>query len=298
MKKTFCLALVCLIMLSVPFMALAEPAGPAAYGFHGDETVAPVTLYDEGGFMIRATGLAYVAYAPVLTLEAQNTSGAPITFDLVESALNSWMWDASLCTYEDNEGDDSDMLNETGELSVGDGETLAFGLDFPNEYYYEPCGIAGVGEISFVLRAFDPDAGDTLFITPTLDVETSLGADYPGLYVDTGSLAYEADGVRVVIAGVKNDFGSPSAVVYASNYSDRPVLITAEDCKVNGTAADAWFSAQVSPGRQCLADMGFDGEFTDIETLALVIRVDAYAPFVDDEPTPVGASEPLAFSFQ
>lgn len=297
MKKTVCLALVCLIILSVPFMAMGEAAEHVAYGFHGDETVAPAVLCDEGGFKVSATGLAYIAFAPVLMLEAENTSGAPITFDLVESALNSWMWDASLCTYEDNEGDDNDMLNETGELSVGDGETLAFGLDFSNGYYYEPCGIAGVGEISFVLRAFDPDSGDTLFITPTLDVETSLGSDYPGLYVDTGSLAYEADGVRVVIAGVKNDFGSPSVVVYANNSSDKPVLITAEDCKVNGTAAEAWFSAQVSPGRQCLADMGFDGEFTDIDTLALVIRVDAYAPFVDDEPTLIGASEPLEFSF-
>ena len=297
MKKTICLALMCFILLTAPFAALAEAAKPAAFGFTGEETVAPVTLYDEGGFKVSATGLSVIAYAPVLTLEVENTSGAAIAFGLVESALNDWMWDASLCTYEDNEGENDDFRSETGELSVGDGETLACGLDFANEYYYEPCGIVGVGKISFTLRAFDPESEEMLFVTPALDVETSLGADYPRVYADTGSLAYDADGVRVVLAGVKNDFGSPNAVVYVSNFSDKPVLITAEDCAVNGTPTEAWFSAQVSPGRQCLADMGFDGEFTDIDTLALVIRVDAYAPYVDEEPTPIGASEPLEFSF-
>ena len=295
MKKTIALLLACLLALATFETAVAEEA---VYGYRGDETVEEQVVYDAEGVRITATGLRIVRYAPVLTLRIENASGRPLAFDLPESALNGWMWDASLCRYVDNDGDpDDDEYYEEGEVTVADGETLECGLGYTNEYFYEPCGIAGFGEFGFVLRACDPESGDTLFVTPVIEVATSLGADYPGLYADTGTLAYEDNGLRIVIVGLNVDEFSTGVQIYINNSADIPVLVSAEHCAVNGVETEAWFGAQVSPGRQCLSIMGFDDGITQIDRLAVAFRVEAYTGEYTEEPDVIGVSDVVEVEF-
>ena len=300
MKRMFATLLALALMLC-GMAALAD--GTAAdravvYGYRGDETVEEQVVYDADGVKITVTGLEIVRYAPVLELRIENASGRQFGFDLAESALNDWMWDASLCTYENNDGDpDDDGYYEETELLVDDGETLEFGLGFSNEYYYEPCGITGFGEIGFALHAYDPDSGDAIFTTPVINVETSLGADYPGLYRDIGTLAYEGNDLRILIAGMNSDEYSTSVRVYINNYSDVPVLVTAESCAVNGAETEAWFGAQVSPGRQCLAEMGFEGDIAGIEKLAVAFRVEEYTSEYTEQPAVIGVSDVVEVEF-
>lgn len=271
--------------------------GNSVYGYLGDETVEEQVVYDAEGVRITVTGLEIVRYAPVLELRIENASGKRLGFSLAESALNDWMWDASLCTYEKNGGDpDDDVYNEEINLFVEDGETLDCGLGFANEYYYEPCGITGFGEIGFALSAYDPDTGDTVFDTPVINVETSLGADIPGLYRDVGTLAYEANDLRIVIVGLNSDEYRTNIQIYINNYSDVPVVISAESCSVNDVETEAWFGAQVSPGRQCLAEMGFD-DITEIGKLAVAFRVEEYTQEYTENPTVIGISDVVEVEF-
>lgn len=166
-----------------------------------------------------------------------------------------------------------------------------------NEYYYEPCGITGFGEIGFALSAYDPDNGNVVFTTSVINVETSLGADYPGLYRDNGTLAYEANGLRIVIAGLNVSEYNASVRVYASNGSDKPVVITAQSCSVNDVETEPWFGAQVSPGRQCLAEMGFDDGITEIGKLAVAFRVEEYAAEYTEQPNVIGISDVVEVEF-
>lgn len=268
------------------------------YGYLGDETVKEQAVYNDNGVKITVTGLEIVRYAPVLELRIENASGRRLGFSLSESALNGWMWDASLCTYEKNGGDpDDDVYSEEIDLFAENGETLDCGLGFANEYYYEPCGIVGFGEIGFALSAYDPNTGDTLFTTPVIDVETSLGADYPGLYRDIGTLAYEANDLRIVIAGLNADDYHTAVRVYINNYSDVPVIVTAESCAVNGVETEPWFGAQVSPGRQCLAELGFDGDITVISRLAVAFRVEEYTSEYTENPAVIGVSDVVEVEF-
>ena len=293
MKKLIALILAALLALACA--ASAETAEPA-YGFRGDETVEERLVYDENGVKLTVVGLGIVLYYPMLKLRVENASGEPLTFDLAEIALNDWMWDAYLCLYEDA-GEDS-VYEEVSDLTVEDGAALDFGLGFSNEYYYELCGITGFGEIGFTLRARDPNSGDIRFVTPSIDVATSLGADYPGLYQDIGTLAYDKDGVRILIPGLcTNDYGSTSVLVYVNNYSDRPVIVSADNCAVNGEAAQPWFNAEVFPGRQCLAEMGFGEDIPDIRTLNTAFRVDAFDPSTMDEPTNIDVSDAVEVEF-
>ena len=271
--------------------------GDAVYGYLGDETVEEQVVFDTEGVKITVTGLEIVRYAPVLELRVENASGRRLGFSLTESALNGWMWDASLCTYEKNGGDpDDDVYNEEIDLFVEDGETLDCGLGFTNEYYYEPCGITGFGEIGFALSAYDPDNGDVVFTTPVINVETSLGADIPGLYRDVGTLAYEANDLRIVIVGLNSDEYRTNVQVYINNYSDVPVVISAESCSVNDVETEAWFGAQVSPGRQCLAEMGFD-DITEISKLAVAFRVEEYTLEYTENPAVIGVSDVVEVEF-
>lgn len=268
------------------------------YGYLGDETIEEQLVYDNEGVRITVTGLEIVRYAPVLELRIENASGKRLGFTLAESALNGWMWDASLCTYEKKGGDpDDDVYSEEIDLFVEDGETLDCGLGFANEYYYEPCGIAGFGEIGFALYAYDPESGDTVFATPVINVETSLGANYPGLYRDIGTLAYEANGLRIVIAGLNVDEYHTGVWVYVNNYSDVPVIVTAQSCSVNGEETEPWFGAQVSPGRQRLAELNFEGDVTGINQLAVAFRVEEYASEYTEQPTVIGVSDVVEVEF-
>ena len=295
MKKTLALLLACLLALAAIGTAIAEEV---VYGYRGDEAVEEQVVYDAEGVRITATGLKIVRYAPVLALRIENASGRPLVFDVPESALNDWMWDATLCLYVDNDGEpDDDEYYEEGELTVADGETLECGLGYSNEYFYEPCGITGFGELGFVLRACDPDSGDTLFVTPAIDVATSLGADYPGLYVDAGTLAYDDHGIRVLIAGLSADEYSAGVQIYVNNSSDKPVIVTAERCAVNGVETEAWFGAQVSPGRQCLSIMGFDDGIAQIDRLAVAFRVEEYTMEYTEDPAIIGTSDVVEVEF-
>ena len=276
----------------------AAEDGEVVYGYRGDETVEEQVVYDDQGVKITVTGLEIVRYAPVLGLRIENASGGRLGFMLAESALNDWMWDASLCTYTKKGGDpDDDDYSEEIDLFVDDGETLDCGLGFANEYYYEPCGITGFGEIGFALNAYDPDSGEPVFTTPVINVETSIGADYPGLYQDIGTLAYEANDVRILIAGLNSDEFNTSVRVYINNYSNTPVIVTAESCAVNGVETEAWFGAQVSPGRQCLAEMGFDGDIADISSLAVAFRVEEYTSEYTEQPAVIGVSDVVEVAF-
>ena len=278
--------------------AVIETDEDVVYGFLGDETVEEQVVYDAEGVKITVTGLEIVRYAPVLELRIENVSGKQLGLFLAESALNGWMWDASLCTYEKNGGaPEEDVYCEESDLSIEDGETIECGLGFANEYYYEPCGITGFGEIGFALQVYDPESGDTVFTTPVINVETSLGADYPGLYRDIGTLAYEENDLRIVIVGLYSDEYNTSVRIYINNYSDKPVIISAESCSVNDVETEAWFGAQVSPGRQCLAEMGFDDEITDISKLAVAFRVEEYASEYTKEPSVIGVSDVVEVEF-
>ena len=299
MKHCMALMLAGLLALMGIGAASAESIDAADYGYRGDETVEEQLVYDAEGVRITATGLEIVHYVPVLGLRIENTSDKTLEFDLEESVLNDWMWDANLCLYENKGSDpDDDYYDETADIVVADGETLACGLGFSNEYYYRLCGITGFGGIGFVLRAFDPENGETAFITPVINVATSLGTDYPGLYVDAGTLAYDEGGVRIVIPGLNLDeYGGPGVLVYANNFSDRPVLITAKRCTVNGAAAEPWFSAVVSPGRQCLAEIGFEDDVTRIDTLSIAFRVAAYNAEDMENPDVIGTSDVVELTF-
>ena len=295
MKKTIALLIACLLTLTALMTAAAEEA---VYGYLGDETVEEQVVYDAGGVRVTVTGLSIARYAPVLALRIENASGRPLAFDLPESALNDWMWDATLCLFVDNDGEpDDDEYYEEGQLTVADGETLECGLGYANEYFYEPCGITGFGELGFVLRASDPDSGDTLFVTPAIDVATSLGADWPGLYVDAGTLAYDDHEIRILIVGLNADEYSAGVQIYVNNYSDKPVIVTAERCAVNGVETEAWFGAQVSPGRQCLSIMGFDAGVTQIDRLAVAFRVEEYTAEYTEAPAVIGTSDVVEVEF-
>ena len=300
MKRLFAI-LMSLALLLCGMATLAEGTTPdeaTVYGYLGDETVEEQVVYDDEGVKITVTGLEIVRYAPVLELRIENASGKRLGFSLAESALNGWMWDASLCTYEKKGGDpDDDVYNEEIDLFIEDGEALDCGLGFANEYYYEPCGIAGFGEIGFALSTYDPDTGDTVFTTPVINVETSLGADYPGLYRDIGTLAYEGNDLRIVIAGLNVDEYHTAVWVYINNYSDVPVIVTAQSCSVNDTETEAWFGAQVSPGRQCLAEMGFDGDIAEISKLAVAFRVEEYTSEYTENPAVIGVSDVVEVEF-
>ena len=289
MKKWIAILLAGLLLLACIGTAAAEEA----YGFQGTETIEEQLLYEENGLKVTTAGLTAINDIPVLKLEIENTAGKAFCFHLMENAINDWEWDASLCTYDEAEA----TIDETYDLTVEDGGTLACGLDFANEYYYSLCGIKGVGKISFRLHVCDPDSGETFFCTPALELPTSLGADLPGTYADTGSLAYETGDVRIVMAGLNEEFDSAHALIYINNYSDVPVEISAENCTVNGQQVEAWFSAQVFPGRQCLAEMGFSEDFAEIHELSAAFRVEEYAPYEDGGAKLIGLSDIVQFEY-
>ena len=133
-------------------------------------------------------------------------------------------------------------------------------------------GIKTIADIEFSFYIFDDESWDTICESDMIRVETSAADGFEYTYDDSGDLAYNGNGVEIVIKGLseKDSWLGPSVVVYISNTSSRNVMVQTRDVSINGFMIDPYFSPEVAAGTRAIDSITFsstDLEENDIEKI-------------------------------
>lgn len=239
-------------------------------------TISEAVLVDEAGIKITAKSLSTdEIFGPEIKLLIENNSGKDLTFQCRNASVNGYMVETMMS---------ADVVN---------GKKANDSLTFM-ESDFETCGIDTISDVEFSFHVFDMSDWETYLDTALVQIKTSAADTYEYKFDDSGDVAYEGNGLKVVIKGLAEDssiFG-PSIVVYIENNSDKNVTVQTRDVSINGFMVDAMFSCDVVAGKHAVDTITFmdtdleENEITAIEDVELsfhVFEADGWDTIVDTD---------------
>lgn len=145
----------------------------------------------------------------------------------------------------------------------------------------ETAGIEAFGVIELSFHIFDTETWDTILDSDPVTIPTSLGASYVQAVDDSGPVAVDRDGIRIVMKqlDVENSFWGADLYVLIENDSQHNITVQTRDVSVNGFMVDPLFFCDVLSGKKTFTAISFeqseldDNGITDITTLELVFHV-------------------------
>ena len=135
--------------------------------------------------------------------------------------------------------------------------------------------------MEFSFHVFESGTWDDIFDSDMIQLRTSVADNYEYAFDDTGEVAYEGNGIKVVIKGLDEEdsiFG-PGVVVYISNESDKAITVQTRDVSVNGFMLDPIFSSDVAAGKNAIDSITFmssqltENEIESIEDVELSFHI-------------------------
>ena len=184
-------------------------------------TIAETVLYEANDIKVTATGYEDGWMGPEVKILVENNSTKNVLVTAESVSVNGYMMPYASLYAEVAAGK---KANES--LSVMTSEL-------------DQAGIETVAEMQFYIKVSDADTWDSIASSDLLTLNTSAaGLEQP--VDDSGDVLYEADGIKVVCKGLKQDIIWDGTIVfYMENNSGKPITIYAENVSVDGFMEDA-----------------------------------------------------------
>lgn len=225
-------------------------------------TIAETVLVDEAGVKITAKSLAEDGiFGPELKLLIENNSGKDLTFQCRNTSVNGYMVETMLSA------------------DVVDGKKANDEITFMRSDL-EACGIETIADMELYFHIFSSTDWQEYLDTAKIQIKTSVADTYEYKFDDSGDVAYEGNGAKIVVKGLSQDsiFG-PGIVVYIENNGDEDITVQTRDVSINGFMIDAMFSCDIAAGKRAVDSITFmesdleDNEITKIETVELSFHI-------------------------
>ena len=241
-----------------------------------EATITETVLVDESGIKITAKDLdADGLFGPELKLLIENNSGKDLTVQSRSVSVNGYMVETMLS---------ADVVN---------GKKANDSLTFLQSDL-EACGIETIADMEFSFHIFTTSDWETYLDTPMIQLKTSAAETYQYTFDDSGDVAYEGNGLKIVVKGLSEDDSllGPGIVVYIANSGKESVTVQTRDVSINGFMVDAIFSSEVAGGKHAVDSITFlssaleDNGITDIQSVELsfhVFKTDNWDTIVDTE---------------
>lgn len=238
-------------------------------------TINEAVLVDESGVKITAKRLDKSFMGTEIKLIIENNSGKDLTFQCRNASVNGYMVDTMMSV---------DVVN---------GKKANDSLTFM-ESDFDLCGIDVIADIELAFHIFDTAEWETYLDTDVIRIKTSIADTFEYIYDDSGDLAYEGNGAKVVVKGLAENesiFG-PSIVVYIENNGEKNITVQTKDVSINGFMVDAIFSSDVVAGKRAVDTITFmetdldENEITSIDDVELSFHIfdsDKWDTIVDTE---------------
>lgn len=236
----------------------AETEAPKA-----EDSIEEQVILDEQGVKITAKSLDKSGImGPAIKLLIENESGQDITVQARDVSVNGYMVDTVFS---------ADVVN--GKKS---NDTLTF-----SSSDLKSAGIDTIADMEFSFHVFDTGTWDGILDSDLIQIKTAAADSYEYKFDDSGEVAYEGNGVKVVIKGLneKDSIFGPGVVVYISNESDNAITVQSRDVSVNGFMLDPIFSADVAAGKHAIDSITFmsnqlqENEIENIEDIELSFHI-------------------------
>lgn len=284
MKKLLSLFLAALLLLSLAACG-GTPASPSGVvsGNSGtgsqapaEASVAETVLVDTEGIKITAKGLENDGlFGSSLKLLIENNSGKDLTVQARNASVNGYMVETMLS---------ADVVN--GKKA---NDTLTF-----SSSSLEAAGIKAIADMEFSFHIFTTSDWETYLDTPQIQIKTSIADTYQYSYDDSGEVAYNQNGVKIVIKGLSKEDSllGPGIVVYMENTGDKDLTVQTRDVSINGFMVDAIFSSDVMVGKRAVdsitfmdSDLEENGitEITEVELSFHIFTMEGWDTIADTE---------------
>lgn len=226
-------------------------------------TIAETVLLDEAGVKITAKELREEGYfGPEILLLIENNSSKDLAFQCRDSSINGYMAKGMLFA------------------NVPAGENVETTLSF-NNHDLSICKIKTIGDMEFSFHIYDSNTGEVYLDTPQIELKTSAGYIYNKVYDDRGKIAYNQNGVKIVVEELREDHSTlgPSIVISIENNSDRDIIVRPADTLLNSIKANGRSSTEVIAGKRAVDTIAFltteleEVGITKIKTADLSFRI-------------------------
>ena len=240
-----------------------ETKAPETEASKAEDSIEEQVILDEQGVKITAKALdKNDVMGPAIKLLIENESGHDVTVQTRNASVNGYMVDTMLS---------ADVVN--GKKS---NESLVFSSgDLKN------AGISTIADMEFSFHVFETSSWKDIFDSDQIQIKTYAADTYEYAFDDSGEVAYEGDGIKVVIKGLNTEDSilGPGLVIYISNESDNAITVQARDVSVNGFMLDPIFSSEVMAGKHALDSVTFmssqltDNDIENIEDIELSFHI-------------------------
>ncbi len=225
-------------------------------------TIPETVLLDSDGVKVTAKGLDTDSFmGPELKLLIENNSGKNLTFQARKVSVNGY------------------MIDPIFSVDVADGKKANDALTL-TQSELELCGISTIADIEFSLHLYDSDDWDVYLDTLAIQLKTSAAEGFIYTYDDSGTPAYEENGIKIIAKGISDDsIMGTDIILYLENNSDQSVTVQVRDMSVNGFMVDPIFSCEIEPGKHAIDGITIlssyleENDITDIETVELSFHI-------------------------
>ena len=229
-------------------------------------SVAETVLYDADGIVVTATGYEEGWTGPEIKILVENNSEKNVLVTTASVSVNGYMMPYASLYAEVAAGK---KANES--LSIMSSEL-------------EQSGIETLAEMQFYLQIQDPETWETVATSDLLTLTTSA-APYEQPVDDSGDVLYDANGIKIVCKGLKQDIIWDGTVVfYMENNSGKAVSIYAENVSVNGFMQDVGLWSDLREGTKLIDGMSMiDLSDLEIENIDEIKNIEFNLRVVDAE---------------
>ncbi len=226
-------------------------------------TIEQTVLLDESGIKITAKSLNMDGlFGPEIKLLIENNSGKNLTVQCRNVSVNGYMVETMMSV---------DIVN---------GKKANDNITFMSSDF-DACGIIDIADIELSFHIFTTEDWETYLDTDQIQLKTSIADTYHYTFDDSGNVAYNANGIKIIIKGLAEDSSlwGPSIVVYIENNTDKAFTVQSRDVSINGFMIEAIFSCDVMPGKKAVDTITFmesdleENEINNIENVELSFHV-------------------------
>jgi len=198
-------------------------------------------LLDEGDIKITLISLDNEGYwGPSLKLYVENNSDKDVTIKPRDVSINDIMIRV-LYSYKVQAGDkgESDFDFSSSDL--------------------ETAGIETIKDIQLKFNIVDTSTDETIFGSDVINITTSADPSYVQSYDDSGFVALDQNGYKIVVKNVDDteSYWGADIYLYIENNSNTNITIQVRDTSINGISIDPMFSCNVEAGKKAFDSISF-----------------------------------------
>lgn len=225
-------------------------------------TLAETVLFEKDGIKVTATGMEEGFMGTSIKVLIENNSDKSITVQAEDCSINGLMIDPMFSA------------------EVAAGKKANDEITFMSSYLKES-NITVIKDIEMKFYAIDSEKWDRIMETDSVKFSTSADPNYVQPINSDGFVAYEGDGVKIVVKKMNSEdsFWGADVFLYIENNGDKNVTVQSRDVSINGFMVDPLFSCDVLAGKKAYDTMSFlqsdleDNGITDITEMEVSFHI-------------------------